>query len=202
MRKRGRSPTENLHSTNAVHDGSDHDDILDTADQDELIETLDAESRSQSKRFQTAFAVVAIFAMAISLFVYPFLCHDECSTRPILCWSHAILSCGSHALSIKLSLAMNVLVDPHGHLKPSDPMFPPRAVLESPMFVLGAVAHVVPVLLWVLGTFHQDMEHFHIGLTLGNLVTLLGALTILWDTYTTRQALDDLYGAKYEHKSL
>ena len=54
----------------------------------------------------------------------------------------------------------------------------------------------------MIGSFDGDTEHFHVGLTLGNLVSMVGALTLLWDAYMTREAFADLIGAKYEHKSL
>ena len=202
MRNRGRSPTESLRATNAVQDSSDHCEILDTDDQEELIQCLKAQSQRQAKFFQTAFAGVGIVAMVISLFLYPFFCRDECSTRPLSCWTHAFISCGTHTVSIKMSRSLTVLVNGHGDTQASDPMLPPRALFQSHVFLLWVAAHVIPLFLWVIGSFDGDTEHFHIGLTLGNLVSMVGALTLLWDAYTTREAFTDLCGAKYEHKSL
>jgi hypothetical protein len=202
MRKRGRSPTECFQATNAVRDAADQAEMLDTDDQEAFIQSMEAESRRQSKFFQTAFLGVGVFAMVVSLFVYPLLCQDECSSRVLSCCAHAIASCGTHGFSIKISRSLNSLVDELGDSKPSDPMLPPRAVIESPIFLLWSVANLLPFVLWVVGVFDRDVEHFHIGLALGNLVTSMGALSLLWDTYTTRQAFADLHGAKYEHKSL
>jgi len=39
-------------------------------------------------------------------------------------------------------------------------------------------------------------------LTIGNFVTMMGTVILLWDAHTTCEAFTDLYGAKYEHKSL
>jgi len=202
MRNRGRSPTECSRATNAAQDSSSHCEMLDTDDQEELIKGLEAQSQRQAKFFQTAFAGVGVFAMVISLFFYPFFCLDECSTRPISCWTHAFISCGTHAVSIKMSQSLSMLVNEHGEIQASDPMLPPRALFQSWVFWVWVAVHLVPLLLWVIGSFDGDAEHLHIGLILGNLVSMVGALTLLWDAYTTREAFADLIGAKYEHKSL
>ena len=202
MRNRGRSPTESSRATNAAQDSSSHDEMLDTDDQEELIKSLVAQSQRQAKFFQTVFAGVGFFAMVISLFFYPFICRDECSSRPISCWTHAFISCGTHAVSIKMSQSLNMLVYGHGETQASDPMLPPRALFQSWVFLVWVAVHLLPLLLWVIGSFDGDTEHFHVGLTLGNLVSMVGALTLLWDAYTTREAFADLIGAKYEHKSL
>lgn len=212
LRKRGRSPSAPLQYryTNAVNNeecsSEDYDDddeiILDTDDQEDVIHSLQEQSYRQSKQFQTLFFGVGVFAMIISL-VYPFLCHDECSSRLFSCWSHTLVSCGSHVLSIKLSRSLQYLEDENGELRPlADPMLPPHSVLASPTFLAAAGANLVPLVLWISGAFDQDIDHFHIGLVMGNMVTLVGSIIVLWDWYSTRQALAELNGAKYEHKSL
>jgi len=140
--------------------------------------------------------------MMISLFVYPFLCHDECSQRLVSCWTHAMFSCGTHGLSIRLSRSMNLQEtkkDKEG--MEYDPS-PSVAFWTTDLFHVGVALNILPLVLWVVGLFHQDVEHFHLGLALGNVVTFLGSSILLWDVHSTRHALADMNGAKYEHKSL
>lgn len=189
MRRRGRSPTERW-STNAEQDDdSDVSVILDTDDQEEMIRQLERDAQKQSRFFQSFFSVVGGFGMVVSLFIYPILCQEECSQRIVPCWAHALVSSGAHGLSIKLSQAKMNYEEP-------------RLPFSSGFFGILIILHVVPPLLWVIGVFDQDVEHFHLGLALGNLVTLVGALLLLWDEQSTRKALNDLNGAKYEHKTL
>jgi hypothetical protein len=69
--------------------------------------------------------------------------------------------------------------------------------------LLGTVLLVViPVILWLTGKFADDIEHFHVGLVVGNLVTFVGSMMLRWDVRSTTRFLEDLHGAKYEHKSL
>lgn len=210
MRRRGRSPTERFKATNSALDASEEENgdnavILDTDDQEELIRTMEEEAKKQSQLFQTAFSLVGGFAMVVSLFVYPFLCHDECSQRLFSCWTHAIVSCGTHGLSVKVSRSTNRYPNGVDHIEDDinddagpAPIFPSLPSL----FGILVVLHVLPLVLWVLGAFDRDVEHFHLGLVLGNLVTLLGSFLLYWDAQSTQQALNDLHGAKYEHKSL
>jgi hypothetical protein len=214
MRRRG-SPTARFEATNSAFESSEEDDdddmIMDTDEQEELIRFMQEDAQKQSQLFQTAFSLVGGFAMVISLFVYPFLCHDECSQRLFSCWAHAIVSCGTHGLSIKLSRSMNPRYptsgmedddDGGGGRKNDDLLIPPFSLVKSTLFGILVVVHVLPLLLWVMGIFDKDVEHFHLGLVLGNVVTLLGSFLLLWDAQSTREALSDLDGAKYEHKSL
>lgn len=187
MRRRGRSPTPH-HGTNTDphHDENDND-FLDSDDQNALVASLEAEYRSQAKQFQLAFGLVGGFAMAASL-LYPFLCEEECSTRLLACWTHTAVAVVAHGLSILLSR-----IEQHGSSQTT----------RSMALLVGASSlTLVPVLLWVAGFFHDDIEHFHLGLVLGNAVTLTGSMLLRWDAHSTRIALEDLNGAKYEHKSL
>lgn len=176
---------------------------MDTDDQDDLIHSLQEDARKQSELFQKAFAAVGGFAMVTSLLVYPFLCHDECSKRLASCWTHAIVSCGTHGLSIRLSRSMNY---PRQHSDAEEDDYGPSplfvAFWKTPLFAAAIALHILPLVLWVVGVFDQDVEHFHLGLVFGNVVTLLGSSILLWDVYSTRRALSELNGAKYEHKSL
>jgi hypothetical protein len=228
MRRRGRSPTRQFEATNSAFETSSDDDdedddggdtMMDTDEQDELIRSMEEDAQKQSQLFQTAFSLVGGFAMVTSLFVYPFVCHDECSQRLLSCWTHAIISSGTHGLSIKISRSMNRCYprrsaddadnggdDDVNSNYDKDPLIPipppPFSFAKSTLFGILVLLHVAPLLLWVMGGFDQDVEHFHLGLLLGNLVTLLGSFLLLWDLQSTRQALSDLNGAKYEHKSL
>lgn len=201
MNRRGRSPTKKSRSTNAVL----VEDMIDTEDQEELIQSLKKEAQQQSELFQKVFAVVSVFAMVVSLFVYPFLCYDECSQRLVSCWTHALVSCMMHGLSIYCSRRKNTSI-PSNSTSTSDTTTDPIVLCESvwkiKQFQIAAVLNVSPLLLWVVGVFDQDVEHFHLGLVLGNVVTLVGAFLMVWDTQSTQQALNELNGAKYEHKTL
>ncbi len=211
MKRRGRSPTKKSRSTNAILDG----EMIDTDDQELLIRSLEEEAHQQSQLFQKAFAAVGGFAMVISLLVYPFLCHEECSQRLISCWTHAIVSCVTHGLSIQCSRCRNrkdncdedEQDDDDKNNKSDeddgiDPMILAISIWKTKLFQGAVVLNLLPLLLWIVGFFDQDLEHFHLGLVLGNVVTLVGAFLLLWDVQSTRQALDELNGAKYEHKSL
>lgn len=208
MRRRGRSPTERREATNGVTSSEDDSDddavVLDSDDQEALIRSLEVDARKQSKLFQEAFTAIGCFAMFMTLFVYPFLCFDECSKRLVSCWTHAIVSCGTHVVSIVLSRSMNNPDDKldDQHDTHYDSPLPTSAFWTTPLFGLAVCLHILPLFLWVYGAFDQDIEHFHVGLVIGNIVTLSGASILLWDVHSTRQAIADLHGAKYEHKSL
>jgi len=211
MRSRGRSPTKLWQATNAGPESFHHVEILDTQDQEQFIQKMEEESRRQSQLFQTIFEYVGVFAMIMSLVFYPFVCQEECSIRFGSCLIHAIVSCGTHALSIKISRSMTKSMNGHGNSHESESRLPQSATAVAGLgttpillllVVVWVVAHLAPLLLWVFGSFHEDLEHFHIGLTIGNFVTMMGTVILLWDAHTTCEAFTDLYGAKYEHKSL
>lgn len=192
IRRRGRSPTKHLGTNTA--EASDALEFLDTDDQDALVESLAYESKAQAQQFQKLFGLVGLFAIFVSL-GYPFLCQEECSVRAFSCWFHVLSSCGTHGLSIWLSrVDLEALwsTEETGRVQ----MFPPIATL------FGILVNLVPIVFWVGGIFHADVEHFHVGLGLGNVVTFTGSLLLRWDAVSTYAALEDLDGAKYEHKSL
>ena len=184
MRHRGQSPT----STKPTIDVNDNDneeekaEFLDQDDQDKLVEKMAQEVAHQTQQFQKMFRMVAGFAVVVSLF-YPWLCQDECA-RPnsqywLVCWTHALYSALNHALVI-------VLV----------------AKKEKVMPFLAAGTLVPLVVVWIFGFFSEDIEHFHIGLVIGNVVTLLGSFLLRWDAQSTRNALVELDASKYRHKAL
>ena len=180
MRRRGRSPTCHM-GTNA-----NTEEYLDKDDQDALVESLEVEALAQNRQFQTYFGIVGGFAALISL-IYPLLCQQECSSQWFTCWFHALVSLFAHLGAIYLSRT-----DPSSL----------RAQQPLAVVALTTVVIVIPILLWIMGFFSEDIEHFHIGLTIGNLVTFVGTMLLRWDVYSTTKALEDLHGAKYEHKSL
>lgn len=209
MKRRGRSPTEKSYATNAarydLQDEDDNDDendvnedlIMDTDDQEDLIQSLQEQAQEQVQLFQKAFLVVGVLAIVITLFVYPFLCYEECSLRRLSCGTHAIFSSISHGLMIYSSQYLR-LQSPHNDAL----LVLPVSILKSTPFLLATILNVIPIISWVTGAFHLDVEHFHLGLVVGNVLTLLGSFLLVWDAQSTQQALDELYGAKYEHKSL
>lgn len=208
MKRRGRSPTEKSYSTNAVPydyendhvDDEDEDDmiIMDTDDQESVIQALQEQAQEQVQLFQKAFAIVGVLAIVITLFVYPFLCYDECSQQPWSCGTHALVSSLSHGLAIYGSRFPNIPPRPEETLL----LLLPVSILKTTPFLLATILNVLPIIFWVGGAFHLDVEHFHLGLVVGNILTLLGSFLLVWDAQSTQQALDELYGAKYEHKSL
>jgi hypothetical protein len=127
------------------------------------------------------FRVVVGFAVVVSLF-YPLLCQDECS-RPsgnwLVCWTHALYSALNHVLVIVLVTKQNIM----------------------PFLAVGTLVPLVVV--WRLGFFSEDhIDHFHIGLIIGNVVTLLGSFLLRWDAQSARNALMELNASKYRHKGL
>ena len=171
--------------------------MMDTEDQDNLIQSLQEQAQEQVQLFQKAFVVVGFLAMVITLFVYPFLCYEECSQRQWSCGTHAVFSSISHGLTIYGSQSQS-LKSPHDDAL----LLLPVSILKSTPFLLAAILTLMPVFFWVGGAFHLDVEHFHLGLVVGNILTLLGSFLLVWDGQSTQQALDELYGAKYEHKTL
>jgi TRAP-type uncharacterized transport system fused permease subunit len=155
---------------------------MDKDDQDALVESMEDEAWQQTKQFQRFFGFVGGFAVLVSL-AYPLLCQEECSVRWTTCWIHSIVSSVNHVCAILLSRRNQRSQD--------------FQLLVATIFLVAA-----PSALWVFGNFAEDVEHFHVGLLVGNLVTFLGALLLRWDIESTSKALDDLNGAKYEHKSL
>jgi hypothetical protein len=184
MRRRGRSPTT---STKPTFDDDNNDneeeqaEFLDQDDQDTLVDSLAQEVAHQTQQFQNMFRMVVGFAVVVSLF-YPLLCQDECSSSQywvVKCWTHALYSALNHALVI-------VLVTNKQNMMP----------------FLAAGTLVPLVVVWMLGFFSEDIDHFHIGLIIGNVVTLLGSFLLRWDAQSTRNGLVELDASKYRHKAL
>jgi hypothetical protein len=156
---------------------------MDIDDQDLLVHSLEDQAFQQTKDFQRYFGLVVGFAVLVSL-VYPLLCQEECSTQWAACWIHAAVSSLTHALSILLSRK------------------DPPSSRDLPLLLATSVPTVIAVLLWLAGKFAEDIEVFHLGLILGNIVSFMGSLLLRWDIQSTKTALEELHGAKYEHKSL
>lgn len=178
MRRRGRSPTI-YKGTNTL---PEEDEVMDEDDQTALVESLEMEAAEQMKQFQRYFSYIGYFAVAISL-VFPFLCQEECSHQMISCWTHAMYAAIVHGLSLFLAQNNSQSHDFQG-------------------FVLTFLMVTIPALLWMIGAFHEDVEHFHIGLLLSNMTTFGGCILLRWDDRTTAASIQDLNGLKYAHKTL
>jgi len=178
MRRRGRSPT--------VYEGTNTETIeyLDSDDQDELLESLEIEAAEAIRRFRLYFVLVACFAIFLSL-ILPLLCQEECSEQALFCWTHSIYASILHGLSIFLAKNAGK-----------------RSNQDFHWFVLTFVLVSIPMLVWTLGKIKDDIEHFHLGLALGNMTTLSGCMFLRWDDQSTAKSLQELHGLKYEHKSL
>jgi hypothetical protein len=156
--------------------------LLDEDDQEQLLQSLEQEVAKQARQFQKLFALVGGFAFLVSLF-YPFLCATECSSKwIIICWTHAVYSATMHGIVILISRDL-------------------RQQSRQAIYCLSILI-IIPIILWILGKFADDIEHFHLGLMIGNIVTFVGWLLLRWDARSSGKALDDLNSAKYEHKSL
>ncbi|CAJ1943134.1 unnamed protein product [Cylindrotheca closterium] len=177
MRRRGRSPTS-YRGTNTTTE----DDVLDEDDQSELIEEIRLEAEAQMEQFQRYFTFIGFGAIAISL-VDPFLCQEECEQQITSCWSHSIFSAVLHGAAVALARNQSNEQDFHWFL------------------ILFALV-VIPMIFWVMDLFHEDIEHFHIGLLLSNMVTFVGCILLRWDDQSTFTSIDDLHDLKYAHKTL
>ena len=69
--------------------------------------------------------------------------------------------------------------------------------------MVSLACQVTPWIIWFFGSsFAHDEDHFHLGLMIGNIVTILGSLLIRWDMESTNKALKDLDDARYKHKAI
>ena len=209
MRRRGRSPTPHIGTnTTGAYDNDDDDDdtmmmmMMDTDDQDALVESLELDAIQQTKDFSNYFGFVVGFAVLASL-VYPLLCHEQCFPRMWTCGCHAMVSSATHVgaiwLSSSSSSSSSSLEPPFQQPQRQTTITTTTTTIIS-LTVCGLIG--IPLLFWGMGNFADDMEHFHIGLIVGNIVTLVGSVLLRWDAWSTKRALEELHGAKYEHKSL
>jgi hypothetical protein len=177
MRRRGRSPT--------VHQGTNtvpEDPVMDEDDQTALVEALEKEAAEQLKTFQLYFSCIGYFAMVLSL-VFPLLCQEECSYQMTSCWTHALYSAMVHGLSLFLA----------------------RNNSQSQglrWFVLTFLLVAIPMFIWMMAAFNEDIEHFHIGLILSTMTTFGGCMLLRWDDNSTSTSINDLKGLKYAQKTL
>lgn len=177
MRRRGRSATS-YRGTNTVSE----DDVMDEDDQSELVEEIFLEAEAQMRRFQSYFKCIGVGAMTIAL-VDPFLCQEECEQQIASCWTHSIFSSILHVAAVALARNQNDEQDFRWFLT-----------------LFGLV--VLPMILWIMDLFHEDVEHFHIGLLVSNMVTFAGCILLRWDDQSTSTAINDLDDLKYAHKTL
>lgn len=177
MRRRGRSPTS-YRGTNTVTE----DDALDEDDQNELIEEIQREAEAQMKQFQRYFTFIGAIAIGIAL-ADPLLCQEECEKQTVACWMHSIFSAIMHGAAVALARNKRNEQDLHWFLT---------------LFALV----VLPMLCWMMDLFHEDIEHFHIGLLLSNMVTFVGCMLLRWDDNSTTNSINDLHSLKYAYKSL
>ena len=175
MRRRGRSPTV-YEGTNTLSD----DDCMDSDDQNLLVETLEKEAAEAMMRFRFFFVGIGYFAIAISL-VLPLLCQEECRSQTLVCWVHSLYSSVLHGMSI--FLAKN-----HGN--------------DFSLFVVTFILASIPMIVWLIGRFEYDLEHFHLGLALANMTTLSGCMLLRWDDKVTKKLIEELNEMKYSHKTL
>ena len=174
MRRRGRSPT--------VYEGTNtlSDDYMDSDDQNVLVETLEKEAAEAMMRIRFFFVSIGYFAIAASL-VLPFLCQEECSAQSLSCWGHSIYSSILHLMSISLAK---------------------KQASDFNLFMVTFILASLPMIVWLMGKFEYDIEHFHLGLTLANMTTLTGCMLLRWDDSETAKSLEELNELKYTHKSL
>lgn len=177
MIRRGRSPTV-YQGTNTLPE----EQVMDEDDQTALVEALEKEAAEQLKQFQRYFSYIAYFAMFTAL-VFPLLCQEECSYQMTSCWIHALYSAVVHGLS--LFLARN---DSQSQ--------------DLRWFVLTFLLVAIPMFIWTMGAFHEDLEHFHIGLILSTMTTFGGCILLRWDDRSTFTSINDLKGLKYAQKTL
>eukprot|EP00980_Cylindrotheca_fusiformis_P028333 scaffold22592_cov129-Cylindrotheca_fusiformis.AAC.19 len=176
MRRRGRSPTTYV-GTNTV---SNEDVMMDEDDQAALIAELEKEAAEQMEQFQRYFSYIGCFAIVISL-GFPFLCQEECKYQLESCWIHATYASIVHGLSLYLA---------RGKGK------------DNKWFIMAFFCITIPLFLWVKGAFHEDVEHFHVGLALSNVTTFGGSILLRWDDRSTSASIQDLNRLKYPHKAL
>jgi hypothetical protein len=178
MRRRGRSPTVYQGTNTPVPE----DEVMDEDDQTALVEALEKECAEQLKQFQLYFTYIVYFAIVISL-VFPLLCQEECSYQMTSCWTHALYSAIVHGLSLFLARNNSQSQDLR-------------------WFVLTFLLVAIPINVWVMGAFHEDIEHFHIGLILSTMPTFGGCIMLRWDDRSTFTSINDLKRLKYEYKTL
>ena len=184
MRKRrGRSKTRYSESTNA----DQNEEPMDEDDQIEFIKSLEKEAADQTHFFQAVFGFgIGGMAIIFSL-IFPLLCPDECNVdreTAIACWSHSVFSSGGHAWSVYPFVFRRSLST------------------GSPPIAIDVALQAIPIVLWFIGFFSKDEDHFHLALLMGNIVTFLGARMIHWDIQSTKRSLENLDAARYSHKSL
>jgi hypothetical protein len=205
MRRRGRSPTQYRKTTDGIIDGVNDDngdaslspcEPMDEDEQRELVQRLRTEAAKQSKFFQQLFGFgIGGFATILSL-LFPMLCPDECHNEQS-CWVHSVYSSLVHIYTVYPFI-------PTSKLTSSATSASARRTFRSRWKdVCGMMLHIIPFVLWCTGlAFNHDIDHFHLGLIIGNLVTYLGSWLVYWDMQSTNNALQELDDAQYRHKSL
>mmetsp|Transcript_2494 Transcript_2494/g.5434 ORF Transcript_2494/g.5434 Transcript_2494/m.5434 type:complete len:207 (+) Transcript_2494:97-717(+) len=201
--RRGRSPTAYAGSTN---DGSGHDDdddtygagrvveSMDEDDQKALIEKLRNQAMNQQVFFQQLFGYgVGGFGVVLSL-ALPIICQEECQFMQIECWSHSFISLGLHILAV-YPFVVGTTPTPTTTARDNH-------ARKFQQKMIGVVSQLLPFIVWLLGWFGDDRDHFHLSLLIGNAITFFGHHFIMWDIESTNKAICDLEKAQYNHKSL
>ena len=201
VKRRGRSQTPADQCTNAASHGREDGEpvcYMDEDDQDELVTSLQDDAIRQAKQFHKFFAFVCLFAIFVTV-LYPWLCPVDCSNKQFRCWIHTGYSVLLHALDIALQK--------HTPFEntPQSTMIGMKAALfiSSRGLILAAASlTVLPLVLLLVGAITDDVEDFHLGLIVGNMVTFGGLVLLRWDAASTNRALEELNGSKYKYKDL
>lgn len=155
---------------------------MDEDDQNELVEAIRLEAEQQTKNFRRYFTYIGAGAIVIAI-SDPFICQEECAQQLTSCWTHSIFSAIFHGVAVVLARRASNGQDFH-------------------WFLLTFAFVAIPMILWIMGLFHEDIEHLHIGLLLSNMITFSGCLLLRWDDHSTSIAIGDLHDSKYGHKTL
>ena len=221
--RRGRSPTLYAGTTElSMNDDSDYNEFhtvepMDEDDQKALVEKLRKDATEQTRFFQLLFGYgVGGFGCVLAI-ALPILCHDECQSTLLECWGHSTVSFGLHVLSVYPFVSPTIHsvrdssritvssptdeTERSNSLKPSTTKNTSNAESKRTR-IYYIVLQLIPCCVWLMGDTGDDPDHFHLVLLIGNAISFLGSLVLLWDIDSTNKALADLESSQYKHKSL
>lgn len=212
MRRRGRSPPRREQEGGVTRQEEDEEpeQYLDSDDQDALVSSLENEIIGQARQFDTYFRIVVVFAIIVSLIIYPFLiCREECSMHVQSCAVHSVISSVIHGLCFyntndKITAMMATTVKRFGTSAAQSKEDNNNNIVWDYVWHVGMLLLVLlPIIMWLYNGFYEsDIEHFHLGLIAGNVTIYCGALLIRWNNNSLSSELQELYKAKYDYKSL
>ena len=148
-------------------------DLLDEDEQDEITRTLAKDASVQLKEMVLGFRIICGIASIGCLAIAVLVAND------IMGKAHAALAAGFHYLVGRISAR-----DTNSHLTD---------------FVLAGGC-LLPILL--LSVFETSDSDVLWSLSLGNLLTTVGAIFLRRENETTANSIKDLHDAKYRYKSI